>query len=94
MRKLRTWLADEENHHGNSMVVMVVISHGNETKLFSVDGDGWEIKDLQGTLCDIEALMGCPKLLFLQACRGGNHHSLLTELLVATRNPTGRTSCL
>ncbi len=32
--------------------------------------DAWQIEDLVGDLCVVQALLGKPKLLIIQACRG------------------------
>ncbi len=72
MRCLRSWLRDEINHKDKSMILMVFICHGDEHGyLHSTDGMGLTIHDLVGTLTDVKNLVGKPKALFVNACRGG-----------------------
>ena len=77
MRNLRTWIRNKDNHSGMSLFVLVVIAHGNvQGWLKSIDGQGWNIDDIVGTLSDIETLIGMPKLVFINSCRGGNRVSI------------------
>ena len=74
MRQLRNWLAQSETHNGMSMVAVNIITHGSHDGwLRSADkgGAGLHVQDIVGTLTDVESLRGKPKLLFLNACRGG-----------------------
>ena len=73
MRQLKRNLGEESMHKGASMVVINVLTHGNKDgHLSAVDGGhGWYIQDLVGTLTDVEALRGKPKIFFFNACRGG-----------------------
>ncbi len=74
MRSIRNWLALPQTHEGMSMVAFNIISHGSKDGwLRSADseGEGLHVHDVIGTLTDVETLRGKPKLLFLNACRGG-----------------------
>ncbi len=72
MRELCVWLRDEENHQDTSMVVIVIISHGDsQGNIKSVEGNGISIYHLIGTLNDVKTLVGKPKAIFVNACRGG-----------------------
>ncbi len=65
------------------MVAFNIVTHGStDGWLRSVDkeGDGLHVNDIVGTLTDVETLQGKPKLLFLNACRGGKiFFSLLVQ---------------
>ncbi len=72
MREIRDWLRDEDTHKDSSMVAINIIAHGTkEGFIRSVgDGYGWFLPDIIGTLSDVKALSGKPKLFFINACRG------------------------
>ncbi len=54
------------------MVLVAVICHGDSSgNLKSVDGTGWQISDIVGTLNDVKTLARKPKVFFVNACRGG-----------------------
>ncbi len=78
MRKIRKELGEESTHEGASMVVINIITHGGRGGvLCSADqGHGLHIPDLIGTLTDVEALRGKPKIFFFNACRGGEDINL------------------
>ena len=74
MRQIRNWLALPQTHEDMSMVAFNIITHGSKDGwLRSADkeGEGLHTHDIVGTLTDVETLRGKPKLLFLNACRGG-----------------------
>ncbi len=74
MRRIRNKvLGNEKNHEGASMVVVNILTHGGRGgHLCSADqGHGYHVPDLVGTLTDVKALHGKPKIFFFNACRGG-----------------------
>ena len=67
-------MARSQTHRDMSMVAFNIITHGsNDGWLRSADkeGVGLHVDDIVGTLTDVETLRGKPKILFLNACRGG-----------------------
>ena len=52
---------------------MVIICHGNNRgQLKDVDKrKAWDIEELIGDLSKVETLVGKPKIMILQCCRGG-----------------------
>ena len=52
---------------------MVIICHGNNRgQLKDVDKrKAWDIEELMGDLSKVETLVGKPKIMILQCCRGG-----------------------
>ncbi len=55
------------------MVAFNFIGHGTEYGMLRTAnrlGNGLLVDDIVGTLTDVKALVGKPKLLFLNACRG------------------------
>ncbi len=72
MRRIRSWIGDPALHKDSSIVVINVIAHGTDTGFIqSIDGLGWHIEDLIGTLNDVPTLVGKPKVFFINTCRGG-----------------------
>ncbi len=79
MRWIRNWLSKDENHRGSSMVAFNFLGHGTEHGLLKTadgEGVGLMIGDVVGTLSDVKCLVGKPKLLFLNACRGCKYEFL------------------
>ncbi len=71
MRRLITWIGDQD-HSNNSMFILNIIAHGTEHGfLMSVNGRGLTIDHIVGSLNDIQTLIGKPKVVFVNACRGG-----------------------
>ncbi len=97
MRWIRNWLSREENHTGSSMVAFNYVGHGTEHGILtSADGQGCglQISDIVGTLTDVKCLVGKPKLLFLNACRGGKYKHFkaqheLNRILVLCKRVSG-----
>ena len=77
MREIRHWLEEEKTHKNMSMVAVNIIAHGSEggklLRSAQRGGRGWYIDDIVGALKDNKALIGKPKLLFINACRGGKY---------------------
>ena len=75
MRRLLDWIEDEQEHKGKSMLVLAVIAHGDSNEwLMSAERErSWRVPDLITSMCDNKSLVGQPKVLFLQACRGGKY---------------------
>ena len=48
-------------------------------------GNTWQIEDLVGDLSVVESLDGKPKILIIQACRGGQY-SLSTHSVLSTHH--------
>ncbi len=72
MRDLNYWMCHKDTHVGKSMMILVVIAHGDyEEMLYTAERKrGWNVQQVVDDLCSIEALYGKPKILFLDACRG------------------------
>ncbi|XP_059803876.1 caspase-7 [Hypanus sabinus] len=71
--QMKTVLQDvsQENHSNNACFACILLSHGDEGKIYGTDGP-MPIKTLtslfRGDVC--KTLVGKPKLFFIQACRG------------------------
>ena len=81
MRLIRNWLAMPQTHQGMSMVAFIIVTHGSKDgwlRSAEKEGVGLHVDDIVGTLNDVETLRGKPKLLFLNACRGGRWQRFLT----------------
>ncbi len=75
MKGVQTWLEDEQNHIGKSMLILAVIAPGDNAQwLYTVDGvQGWHVPTLVHSLRNIKSLSGKPKVLFLQAFKAGKY---------------------
>ena len=73
MGEVKAWVLDEENHRCSNCLVVTVISHGTEDEcLMDVHKTrAWVIEDLISRLSKVDTLQGKPKVLVIQACRGG-----------------------
>lgn len=60
-------------HVDMDSVVICILSHGLDGKIYTIDGELIPITELTSTLNGQNArgLIGKPKLIFIQACRGG-----------------------
>ncbi len=73
MLRLQRWLTDEETHRKSSCLVLTFIGHGDDRGwLTDADkGPAWNLESLVLQLSLVETLIGKPKLLVIQSCRGG-----------------------
>ena len=72
MRKIKKWILKDENHTDSNCVVITLICHG-DYKGQIMDRDkrrSWIIEDFVGDLSLVDTLIGKPKVLIVQACRG------------------------
>ncbi|EDO41263.1 predicted protein [Nematostella vectensis] len=76
MRQMKNTLFDfaKNNHKNSDSVVVCILSHGLEGRIYGVDGGLLNISDVISMFNGYQAkdLIGKPKLFFLQACRGGD----------------------
>ncbi|XP_032238419.2 caspase-3 [Nematostella vectensis] len=76
MRQMKKTLFDfaKNNHKNSDSVVVCILSHGLEGRIYGVDGGLLNISDVISMFNGYQAkdLIGKPKLFFLQACRGGD----------------------
>ena len=67
---------------------MLLSSHGTADN-FIVDKDGnktWNIESLITEVCDVQSLVGKPKLFFIEACRG-KEHNFSTQMMTKSSAP-------
>lgn len=71
-----TLVVKEEDHSKRDCLVVVVLSHGEQNKIFCSDSD-YRPEDLWNpfTADQCPTLAGKPKLFFIQACRGDQFDS-------------------
>ena len=67
--------AKEEDHKSSDSVVVCILSHGLEGRIYGVDGTLVPVSELTSMFNGYQArhLVGKPKLFFIQACRGGEY---------------------
>ena len=72
MRKLKRWIIDNKNHDNSNTFLLTIICHGNKQGhlLDKNKSKAWDTEEFIGDLCEVEALIGKPKILTIQCCRG------------------------
>ena len=66
---------NEENHKDSNCLMVTIICHGND-KGHLLDKDNklaWHMELFVGDLSDVETLVGKPKIMIIQSCRGSKH---------------------
>ena len=75
MREIKRWILKDETHVESNCVAITVICHGDELG-YLLDKNkkrSWKIEDFVGDLSLVETLLGKPKILVVQACRGSKY---------------------
>ena len=64
---------DSRTHQNSNTFALVIISHGNEQGYLMDKNQvrSWRIEDFIMDLSLVDSLMGKPKIVIVQACRGG-----------------------
>ena len=81
-------VTEEKLHRDSNCFLMLIISHGTADN-FLLDRDGnktWNIESLVTEICDVDDLVGKPKLFFIEACRGKENN--FTTEMSKVDNPT------
>ena len=60
----------QADHSKYDSVVLFLASHGDEECLYGSDNRPMLIEEIQSILTDCKTLVGKPKIIFIQACRG------------------------
>ena len=77
MAEIKRKILKDETHAGKNSFLLTVICHGND-KGHLLDKDkkrAWILEDFIKDLSLVDTLIGKPKILVLQACRGGITYS-------------------
>ena len=72
MRKVRKWIMNDDNHTDSNCFALTIICHGND-KGHLLDKNktlAWMTELFVADLSDVETLVGKPKIITIQACRG------------------------
>ena len=86
MGQIESKMLQNDTHNDRNCFLLAVICHGND-KGHLLDKNkkkGWMIEDLVGHISHVESLIGKPKILVLQSCRGGNY--LTIKLIMMNSN--------
>ena len=78
MVQLQRMLTNEDVHKDSNCLFLTIIAHGDEKgQLKTADRRvGWITEELVWQLDEVNNLRGKPKILIINACRGGNIRSL------------------
>ena len=73
MKKIRQRIMKTENHIDSNAFLLAFIGHGNKTGdiLDKNKTRSWNIEEFIVELNDVDTLIGKPKVMVIQACRGG-----------------------
>ena len=63
---------DNKTHEDSNTFLLTIICHGNKHGhlLDKNRNKAWDTEDFVGDLSEVETLLGKPKILIIQACRG------------------------
>ena len=67
---------DNKNHEDSNTFLLTIICHGNKYGhlLDKNKSKAWDTEDFVGDLSEVETLLGKPKIIIIQACRGRMSH--------------------
>eukprot|EP00090_Calanus_glacialis_P039506 TRINITY_DN6877_c0_g1_i6.p1 TRINITY_DN6877_c0_g1~~TRINITY_DN6877_c0_g1_i6.p1 ORF type:complete len:550 (+),score=134.88 TRINITY_DN6877_c0_g1_i6:180-1652(+) len=88
MNSVKRKVTEESKHKDANCFLMLIISHGTADN-FLVDKDGnktWNIESLVTEVCDVQSLIGKPKLFFIEACRG-KENNFSTQMMTKSSAP-------
>ena len=72
LRKIKKFIMAEDTHKDSNCFALTIICHGND-KGQLMDRDrkkAWDTELFVADLSDVEALVGKPKIIVIQACHG------------------------
>ena len=66
---------NEENHRDNNCLAFTIICHGNDKGhlLDKYKKKAWDTELFVGDLSVVKTLVGKPKIIVIQACRGSEY---------------------
>ena len=75
IREINRWILNEENHRNSNCFALTIICHGNEKGLLldKYKKKAWDTELFVGDLSDVKTLVGKPKIIVIQACRGSEY---------------------
>ena len=82
MRKLQTWMSNDETHVDCNCFALTAICHGNSQGHLKDKNrnKAWDIEMLVGYLSDVETLKGKPKIIVIQSCRGSMYCTIYCSI--------------
>ena len=81
---------DKGNHKDCNSFLLTIIFHGNKQgHLKDIDGNlGWNTEDFIGDLSVVKTLLGKPKVVIVQSCRGGLKSNSIFQFIAIKSNRT------
>ena len=75
MRDIKRTIIADETHQQSNCVMITIICHGNRRgELLDKDKErGWGLEDFVSDLSAVKSLLTKPKIILVQACRGGGY---------------------
>ena len=82
MRRINKWIMNDDNHADSNCFALTIISHGNDKgHLFDKSRKkAWDTELFVADLSDVETLVGKPKIIVIQACRGCKYWMIYVNL--------------
>ena len=73
MREIKRWIIDKDNHKDCNTFFLTIICHGTKQGhlLDKYNSKGWDTEDFVADLSVVKTLLGKPKTVIIQSCRGG-----------------------
>ena len=73
MREVKRWIIDKDNYSDSNSFLLTIICHGNKHGhlLDRHKHYGWNTEEFVGDLSVVQTLLGKPKIVIIQSCRGG-----------------------
>jgi predicted peroxiredoxin len=89
MNIVKRKMTEKSKHNDANCFLLLIISHGTADN-FIVDTEGnktWNIESLVTEVCDVQSLVGKPKLFFIEACRGKENNFSTQQMMTKSSPP-------
>merc|ERR1711892_149543 len=88
MNMVKRKVTEESKHKDANCFLMLIISHGTADFILDKDREKtWNIESLVTEVCDVQSLVGKPKLFFIEACRGKENNFSTQRMTKSSASP-------